>query len=451
MYYFYNQQQRLQQIESETAQRIKSESELTNYRLHLEELVENRTAELKKATAIAELANQSKSLFLANMSHEIRTPMNAIIGFAHLLQTQFEQPSEKAKLSKIINSGKHLLGIIDDILDLSKIEANHLVLEESTFLISAVLNYIASIMNVRINEKELTFIEEIDPHLKELPLSGDPLRLRQILLNLLGNAIKFTDQGGITLRAAIVSENQEHLTLRFEVQDTGIGLDEEQQCRLFNNFEQAETSTTLKYGGTGLGLAISRRLAAMMSGEIGVISSLGQGSTFWFTVILKHGKMTMALPQYEPVSKATSLRAGAGATILLVEDNKINQEVAREILESYGIKVDIAQHGGEAVTMIEQKRYDLVLMDLQMPVMDGLEATSKIRQLPISENIPIIAMTANAFEEDRLRCQKVGMNDFVAKPIDIKQLYTVLARWLPENSSTVTDEMDDKDHCQWSH
>jgi len=235
------------------------------------------------------------------------------------------------------------------------------------------------------------------------------------------------------------------------VQDTGIGLDEEQQCRLFNNFEQAETSTTLKYGGTGLGLAISRRLAAMMSGEIGVISSLGQGSTFWFTVILKHGNMTMALPQYEPVSKATSLRAGAGATILLVEDNKINQEVAREILESYGIKVDIAQHGGEAVTMIEQKRYDLVLMDLQMPVMDGLEATSKIRQLPISENIPIIAMTANAFEEDRLRCQKVGMNDFVAKPIDIKQLYTVLARWLPENSSTVTDEMDDKDHCQWSH
>ncbi len=410
--------------------------ELKNHHIHLEQLVEERTKELKKAKDEAELANQSKSLFLANMSHEIRTPMNAIIGFANLLQQKIEQPSEKIKLNKIIASGNHLLGIINDILDLSKIEANHLTLEQNSFLISAVLNHILNIMTTRVNEKGLTLIEEIDPRLDRLFVEGDALRLRQILLNILSNAIKFTDQGCITLRAILVSENQERVTLRFEVQDTGIGISEAQQSNLFQSFEQAEPSTTRKYGGTGLGLAISKRLASMMGGETGVMSCLGQGSTFWFTVLLKVGNIT-ALPQEKIISKK-NLRTDA--SVLLVEDNEINQEVAREILESYGIKVDIAQHGGEAVTMIEQKHYDLVLMDLQMPVMDGLEATTKIRQLPIGENIPIIAMTANAFEEDRRRCQLAGMNDFVAKPVDIKQLYTVLAHWLPQQDSTGTDE-----------
>ncbi|WP_255210617.1 ATP-binding protein, partial [Methylogaea oryzae] len=224
------------------------------------------------------------------MSHEIRTPLNAIIGFSHLLQGQIRQPDHRDKLNKIIASGKHLLGIINDILDLSKIEAARLTLEEITFLVPATLNHVCSMMTDRISGKGLTLVEEVDPRLNDLPLQGDPLRLGQILVNYIGNAVKFTDRGVIILRAKILSEGPTRVTLRFEVQDSGVGIDEAQQDKLFEVFEQGESSTTRKYGGTGLGLAISRKLAGMMGGETGVISALGQGSTFWFTASLARGQ-----------------------------------------------------------------------------------------------------------------------------------------------------------------
>nr|WP_320012241.1 ATP-binding protein [uncultured Desulfobulbus sp.] len=408
------------------------ELELENYRLHLEDLVTIRTKELEEAKQVAETANHAKSTFLANMSHEIRTPLNAIIGFAHLIGNQVHTPEQQSKVGKIIDSGKHLLEIINDILDLSKIEAKSMQLEERTFLVSTTLDQTSSMMRERVVEKGLDLLIEHDPRFAKLPVKGDELRLRQILVNYLGNAVKFTERGSITIRTQLAELNDENALLRFEVEDTGIGIAEGQQDKLFNAFEQAEASTVRKYGGTGLGLAISKRLAEMMGGETGIISTLGQGSTFWFTARLPLGEATELQSETNMPSSLVGLRQGA--RVLLVEDNEINQEVATEILERFGLSVEIADNGERACHKVTNNEYDLILMDMQMPVLDGVAATRRIRTMPGKGDIPIVAMTANAFEDDRKHCEDAGMNGFVAKPVEPDQLRLTLARWLADTS-----------------
>ncbi len=389
------------------------------------------------AKEAAEAANRAKSTFLANMSHELRTPMNAIMGMTSIVLRHTEDPKLRDQLGMIDNASQHLLSVINDILDISKIEAERLTLEESNFMLGEVLDNLTSLIGHKAADKGLQLRSDLPPEIARLALRGDPLRLGQILLNLNANAVKFTEVGTVTLRVRLVEENPADVLLRFEVQDTGIGISPEDQKRLFTAFEQADSSMTRKYGGTGLGLTISKRLAKLMGGDIGAESQLGVGSTFWFTVWLgKAPAANTALPPEPTISRQAAderiLDEYAGTRILLAEDEPINQEVSRGLLEEAGLLVDLAEDGVVAVAMAKQNRYALILMDMQMPNMNGIDATRAIRALPGYTETPILAMTANAFNEDRRVCIEAGMNDHISKPVDPDKMFKTLLKWLSQ-------------------
>lgn len=406
-------------------------AELSELNDRLESQVDERTRELTRAMQAAESANKTKSAFLANMSHEIRTPINSILGMAYLALNSGDPSKTHSHLEKIRFSGLHLLELIDEILDFSKISAGKLKIDKVDFDLNEMLENTNALFEERVKEKGLDFTVNMAPDLPR-HLRGDPLRLRQVLVNYISNAIKFTERGGITVSARRVDDTGSGVVVHFEVRDTGIGMDEAALSLLFQPFQQADMSTTREYGGTGLGLAICKQLVGMMAeGQVGVESAPGKGSTFWFRVRLAPGYPTHAAA-HESAGDAAWPSGLAGADILVAEDHPLNQDVIVAILENAGADVTVVGNGKEVLEHLGRRRFDCILMDVQMPIMDGYETTRLIRANPAWADTPVIAMTANALVEDRERCLQAGMDDFISKPFTPSIFYATVAHWVGE-------------------
>lgn len=419
-------------------ERKQIETELAQHRHHLENLVAERTADLLLAKDAAEAANRAKTAFLANMSHELRTPMNGIMGMTALALRRATDAVQIDQLQKVSIASERLLNIIKDLLDISRIEADRMELHLVDFELSTLFETLNAQASHTARDKglHLTVSRPSGLHGK---FRADPLRLGQILLKLTTNAIKFTANGAVTVTATLVEENFQSASIRFQIEDTGIGISAEDQLRLFNTFEQADSSSTRKYGGAGLGLAICKRLVQMMGGSIGVDSQPGAGSTFWFVVRLDKATEAPAADAGQDTQAIEErFRAShAGARVLVAEDDPINQATARELLESVGLVVDIANDGLEAVAMIKQADYHLVLLDLRMPNMNGFEAARAIRTIPGREKIPLLALTANAFAEDKALCKAAGIDEHIGKPVKPELLFATLSKWLAESGNTM--------------
>ncbi|MDP1525018.1 MAG: response regulator [Rhodocyclaceae bacterium] len=379
---------------------------------------------LQQAKEDAETAARAKSAFLANMSHEIRTPLHAVIGLGHLLRRDITQPDQMQKLEQLCASSDHLLALINDILDFSKIEAEEVALYQTDFTIDSLVARVLRLVEGSAQAKGLTLTTDMPASLGCMRLTGDALRLAQVLINLCGNAVKFTERGGVRLKITCLDEEADRITLSFAVADSGCGIASTQQEKLFQPFAQGDDSMTKEYAGTGLGLAISQRLIKLMGSTIQIESQIGAGSTFSFDVVLSRA---VSAVEHAPVTVATAFY---GNRVLFADDNEQSQEILLEMLEDLGCATDVASDGAEAVDLARARPYDLILMDMRMPKMDGLAATRAIRALPAYHNTPIIALTANAYAEDRQRCLDAGMNDHQSKPVTPTALAETLGRWL---------------------